>query len=120
MAKRNALFKRAQELLENDGMSKDEAIDVAYEALVQRKSGRRKKKGHPGGQSGTPPVTIVEDACLGTLPDCTGESNNPFRRINGPCNNFGGSSNGREVRRGGGRGKGGKYLDKRRSRIDHN
>jgi len=103
MAKRNALFKRAQELLENDGMSKDEAIDVAYKALVQARSNhRRSKKGHPGGQSGTPPVTIVEDACLGELPDCTGESSNPFRRIDGTCNNLGGSSNGREVRRRGG------------------
>ena len=109
MAKRNALFKRATELLEKEGMTKDKAIEVAYEALINTRSDhQRKKMGHPGGQPGTPPVTIVEDSCLGELPDCTGESNNPFRRIDGTCNNVGGTSNGREVRRGGG--GGGKIL----------
>ena len=73
MAKRNALFKRATELLEKEGLPKDKAIEVAYEALINTRSDhRRKKKGHPGGQPGTLPVTIVEDSCLGELPDCTG------------------------------------------------
>ena len=108
MAKRNALFKKASELLKKDGISQDEAIQVAYRALIEsRRSGGKRKKGHPGGQSGTPPVTIVEDQCLGELPDCSGELNNPFRRIDGTCNNLGGSRSKREIRRSGGR-KGGK------------
>ena len=109
MAKRNALFKRASELLQKEGMSKDKAIKVAYEALIAtRRNHGRKKKGHAGGQPGTLPVTIVEDSCLGELPDCAGESNNPFRRIDGTCNNVGGASTEREVRRG--RGGGGKFF----------
>ena len=111
MAKRNALFKRAAQLLEKDGLSREKAIEVAYEALIKTRSDhRRKKKGHAGGQPGTPPVTIVEDSCLGMLPDCTGESKNPFRRIDGTCNNLGGDSNEREVRSAGGRGGGGKIA----------
>merc|ERR1719167_949387 len=66
-----------------------------------------KKKGHPGGQQGTPPVMIVENNCLGELPDCSGESNNPFRRIDGTCNNLGGSRSKRELRRSGGGRRGG-------------
>ena len=113
MGKRNALFRRAQELLEKEGFSKDEAIDMAYKSLIQTRRGpQHKKKGHAGGQSGsTHPVTIVEDVCLGSLPDCTGESNNPFRRINGTCNNLGESTSGREVRRRGGSGGGGNDLE---------
>ena len=108
MAKRNALFKRASELLKKDGLSTDDAIQVAYQALVEsRRSSGRKKKGNPGGQPGTPPVMIVENNCLGDLPDCTGESNNPFRRIDGTCNNLGGSRSKRELRRSGGGRRGG-------------
>ena len=106
MAKRNALFKRASELLKKDGMSQDDAIKIAYQALIESRRGR-KKKGHPGGQPGTPPVTIVEDSCLGELPDCSGESSNPFRRIDGTCNNVGESRNKREIRKSGGRNRGG-------------
>ena len=110
MAKRNALFNRASELLKKDGISQDDAIKLAYQALVKSsRSSGRKKKGHPGGQKGTPPVTIVEDQCLGETPDCRGESNNPFRRIDGTCNNLGGSRNKREIRRSGGR-KGGNII----------
>ena len=90
MAKRNALFKRIQKMLEDDGISSEAAKKKAYEALIEtRSSRRRRRKGHAGGQPGTPPVTIVEDICLGDLPDCTGESRNPFRRIDGTCNNLG-------------------------------
>ena len=63
---------------------------------------------HPGGQPHVPPVTVVEDICIGLLPDCTGELNNPFRRINGTCNNVAGSTGGKGRRevcaRGGQRG----------------
>ena len=115
MAKRNALFKRASELLKKDGLSTDDAIQVAYQALVEsRRSNGRKKKGNPGGQPGTPPVMIVENNCLGELPDCSGESNNPFRRIDGTCNNLGGSRSKRELRRSGGGRRGGGNITRLR------
>ena len=120
MAKRNALFRKAQELLENDGFSQDEAINMAYKSLIEIRSGSQRKKGHhAGGQPGTPPVRVVEDVCLGALPDCTGESNNPFRRINGTCNNLGGSPSGRELRLKGGSRPGGTFVDRCKLCIEY-
>ena len=107
MSKRNALYRKAKQLLEKDGISENKATEVAYDSLIEVRRGDRKKHGHPGGQPDVPPVAIVEDICLGSLPDCTGESINPFRRIDGTCNNVGGNTKERLELRRGGRGGGG-------------
>ena len=92
MSRRNSLFRRAKQLLEKDGIPAKMATETAYNSLREVGREQTRKYGCPGSQPSVMPVLIVEELCNGSLPNCTGESNNPFRRINGTCNNLGGNT----------------------------
>ena len=110
MSERNALFKKVVEILKNDGTPLDEAAKLAHESIVKTRQflplpgqgGPGKDTSNPvdsekvlfrkpGGQSQySSTIPIVESICKGTPIDCRDELYNPFRRINGTCNNLGG------------------------------
>ena len=105
MSERNNLFKKAVEILRKDGFSLDDAITIGSKSLHEATqlsqpfgpkvrpvlpSSEEKLSRQPGGQSQyASTIPIIESICKGTPMDCTNESNNPFRRINGTCNNIG-------------------------------
>ena len=91
-------------LLQEDGYTKKESVDIAYRSLMEKRqffplvgpkeedSGSNKAIfRNSGGQFRyTSTVPIVESICKGETLDCTEEESSPFRRINGTCNNLGG------------------------------
>jgi hypothetical protein len=104
MSNRNMLFNTMLKLLQEDGHSKEESVDLAYRSLMEERQflsvfGPKEEDSvskkpifrNSGGQFRyTPTVPIVESICKGKPLICTDESSNPFRRINGTCNNVGG------------------------------
>ena len=102
MYKRNRIFQRIQEQLENSGYSKNDSVQIAYKSVTDTRrideilSHSNDNHGElvfkrPGGQNNAvAPIPILQNACSENEPSCTGESNNPFRKINGQCNNLGG------------------------------
>ena len=106
MSERNNLFQKAVEILQEDGFSLDDAITIASKSVQQATrlsrrfgpnvgpvlpSSEKKLSRQPGGQSQyASTIPIIESICKGTPMDCTNELSNPFRRINGTCNNIGG------------------------------
>ena len=99
MSNRNMLFNTLLKLLQEDGYSKMESVDIAYRSLVEKRqffpivgpqeeeSGSKKQIfRNPGGQY----IPAVVSICNGEPLKCTDEASNPFRRINGTCNNVGG------------------------------
>ena len=108
MSERNGIFKKAVEILQNDGFSLDDAITIGRKSLYEATRSKpqfdpvigpvlpkvpfteQKLSRKPGGQSKyASTIPIIESICKGKPMDCTNESNNPFRRINGTCNNIG-------------------------------
>ena len=105
MSERNNLFKKAVEILRNDGFSLDDAIAISSKSLNEASrltrqfgpkvgpvlpSSEQRLSRQPGGQSQyASTIPIIESICKGKPMDCTNESDNPFRRINGTCNNIG-------------------------------
>ena len=91
MAKRNSLFKRMVEILEEDHeVASEDAKKLSKQALIENRQRNNNGKGQSsaGGQGGgkTKPITILEDACEGIDPGCDGEV--AFRTITGQCNNL--------------------------------
>ena len=108
MSERNGIFKKAVEILQNDGFSLGDAITIGRKSLYEATRSKpqldpvigpdlpkvpfteQKLSRKPGGQSKyASTIPIIESICKGKPMDCTNESNNPFRRINGTCNNVG-------------------------------
>ena len=93
MSNRNSLFRKAKQILENEGHSEDKATAMAYNSLIQsREQDHIIKYTGSGETPGSSPIAIVEDMCLETLLgtlNCTEDEFNPFRRLNGMCNNVG-------------------------------
>ena len=86
MARRNSLFRKIAKTMEEDGFSKDDASNLAKEA-IRTSTDRKRKGGSAGGQGGlTPPITIVDDACLEIEMNC--DETYKYRSIDGTCNNL--------------------------------
>ena len=86
MARRNSLFRKIAKNMEEDGFSKDDASNLAKEA-IRTSTDRKRKGGSAGGQGGlTPPITIVDDACLEVQMNC--DETYKYRSIDGTCNNL--------------------------------
>ena len=105
MSNRNMLFNTLVQLLKEDGHSLNDSVNIAYSSLTEKRQfkpffGPQEEvtgsKGQffrtAGGQSRyTPTVPIIESICKGEPLNCANEKLNPFRRINGTCNNVGGT-----------------------------
>ena len=93
MSKRNSLFRKAKQLLEKEGHPESKAIEIAYNSLIRARQDRSTTEFTGSGETpGSSPIAVVEDICLGTVLDalsCTEEEVNPFRKLDGRCNNVG-------------------------------
>ena len=95
----NSLFRKIKRYLIEDGLSEDEASNVAGKAVQDRQESIVKdpNTAYPAGQSGAdsngagsglsmvPPVRLREDRCRKVSIKC---NNSPYRQTDGKCNNL--------------------------------
>merc|ERR1712223_2133780 len=83
MARRNSLYRKIANTLEEEGLTVEHASNLAREAVRQGRKG-----GRPAGHNdkNSKPITLTDDACVGVEVEC--DSNSKFRTIDGKCNNL--------------------------------
>ena len=83
MARRNSLYRKIANNLEEDGLSAEHASNLAREAVRGEHKGCR-PAGH--NDKNSKPITITDDACVGVEVEC--DKYSKFRTIDGKCNNL--------------------------------
>ena len=83
MARRNSIYRKIANNLEEEGLTAQHASNLAREAVRMRRPG-----GRPAGhnENNSKPITLTDDACVGADVEC--DINSKFRTIDGKCNNL--------------------------------
>ena len=83
MARRNSMYRKIANNLEEEGLTAQHASNLAREAVRMRRPG-----GRPAGhnENNSKPITLTDDACVGADVECDIDSK--FRTIDGKCNNL--------------------------------